>query len=64
MVAIIGSVVLAINLALAAADSRPSVIGAAAILGWLGLTLLTLGVTLRLWSIFTLGVLFTFAVTI
>ncbi len=62
--AVFASVIVGINLGFRAATVRATNIGAAGAVGPAGLALLVAGVTLRLWSVLTLGRLFTFAVTV
>ena len=61
---VIGSVVAGINLGFRAAGVPGATIANGAALGWIGVGLLTAGAALRLFSILTLGRLFTFAVTV
>ena len=59
----IASIAAGINIALGAAGHAPQT-GAAAALATIGLIVLAAGAALRIWSILTLGRLFTFVVTI
>ncbi len=61
---VIASVVLGINLGFRAADHAAALIGPHALLGSAGLAVVIAGAGLRIWSILTLGRLFTFVVTI
>ncbi len=61
---VIATVGLGINLGFGAAHSAASVIGPRAVLGSVGLAVVIAGAGLRIWSILTLGRLFTFVVTI
>lgn len=61
---VIASVVIAINLGFRASTIHSANIGGLPVIAWIGLTVLFAGVGLRIWSILTLGRLFTFAVTV
>lgn len=61
---VIASVALGINLGVSAAEHARHLIGSRALLGSVGLALVIAGAGLRIWSILTLGRLFTFVVTI
>ena len=61
---VIASVVLGINLGFAAAHHAAHPIGPRSLLGAIGLAVVIAGAGLRIWSILTLGRLFTFIVTI
>ena len=61
---VIASVVIGINLGFRATTVSAASIGAPALLAYIGPSVLGAGAALRLWSILTLGRLFTFAVTV
>ena len=61
---VIASVALGINLGFRAAHNAATLIGPRAVLGSVGLAVVIAGAGLRIWSILTLGRLFTFVVTI
>ncbi len=61
---VVGSVIAGINLGFRATHATGYGLGHPTALGLLGLALVVAGAALRIWSILTLGRLFTFAVTI